>query len=84
MRISVGTIVRRTLVGVIGLIALATGCASLRGDWRTASHEPIGSAPDPSTARETVVQVYSARAFGWRGLFGVHTWVATTPAHASE
>ena len=72
------------LLAVIGLIALATGCASLRGDWRTASHEPIGSAPDPSATREAVVQVYSARAFGWRGLFGVHTWVATKAADATE
>ena len=31
------------------------------------------------------MQVYSARAVGWRGWFGVHTWVAVKkPAHASE
>jgi hypothetical protein len=29
-----------------------------------------------------VVQVYAARAFGWRGVFGVHSWVAVKPARA--
>ena len=49
--------------------------ASMR-DWRTASHEPVGLAPDAATTREAVVQVYAARTWGWRGYFGVHTWVA--------
>jgi len=51
-------------------------------DWRTASHEPVGLAPDPARTPEAVVQVYSARTFGWRGLFGVHTWFAVKPAGA--
>ncbi len=45
-------------------------------DWRTASREPAGLAPDPATTPEAVVQVYAARAVGWRGYFGVHTWIA--------
>lgn len=49
--------------------------ASMR-DWRTASHAPVGLAPDAATTREAVVQVYAARTWGWRGYFGVHTWVA--------
>jgi hypothetical protein len=52
-------------------------------DWRTASHEPVGLAPDPAATREAVVQVYGARTWGWRGTFGVHTWVAVKPADAS-
>ena len=51
-------------------------------DWRTASHEPIGIAPDPSLTPQAVVQVYGARTWGWRGTFGVHTWVAVKPANA--
>jgi len=51
-------------------------------DWRTASKEPVGLAPDPATAPEAVVQVYGARTWGWRGSFGVHTWVAVKPANA--
>jgi len=51
-------------------------------DWRTASHEPVGLAPDPAVTKEAVVQVYGARTWGWRGNFGVHTWVAVKPAGA--
>jgi len=55
----------------------------VNSDWRTASHEPVGLAPDPATHPEAMVQVYAARAFGWRGVFGVHTWVAVKPARAN-
>src|SRR5688572_15176597 len=53
-------------------------------DWRSASREPAGLAPDPATTPEAVVQVYSARAVSWRGWFGVHTWIAVKPANATE
>lgn len=46
-------------------------------DWRTASRAPAGLAPDPATTREAIVQVYAARAFNWRGVLGVHTWIST-------
>ncbi len=52
-------------------------------DWRTASRESTGIAPDPAVTREAVIQVYAARAFSWRGLFGVHTWIAAKPAGGS-
>ena len=52
--------------------------------WRNASFEPIGVAPDPATTPEAVVQVYAARAWGWRGYFGVHTWIAVKPTKAPE
>ncbi len=51
-------------------------------DWRTASREPVGIAPDPALHPEAIVQVYAARAFGWRGVFGVHTWIATKRSNA--
>ena len=51
-------------------------------DWRVASREPVGLAPDPAATPEAVVQVYGARTWGWRGNFGVHTWVAVKPAKA--
>jgi hypothetical protein len=53
-------------------------------DWRNASREPAGLAPDPATTPEAVVQVYSARAWGWRGWFGVHTWIAVKRSNAPE
>lgn len=48
-------------------------------DWRTASRESAGIAPNPETHRAALVQVYGARAWGWRGYFGVHTWIAVKP-----
>jgi len=70
------------MVGVLSL-ALIVGCAGTGDDWRTASHEPAGLAPDPAVAPEAIVQVYAARAFGWRKYFGVHTWIAVKPANAA-
>ena len=65
------------------LFALAIGRSVIAQDWRTASQEPVGLAPDPATTPEAVVQVYGARTWGWRGTFGVHTWVAVKPANAA-
>lgn len=53
-------------------------------DWRTASREPAGLAPDPATTPEAVVQVYAARTVGWRGYVGVHTWIAVKPTDARQ
>ena len=54
------------------------------GDWRDASREPVGLAPDPAAHAEAIAQVYAARAVRWRGYFGVHTWIAVKPAEASS
>lgn len=43
-----------------------------------------GLAPDPVKTRDAVVQVYGARTLGFKGLFGVHTWVAVKPSNATE
>ncbi len=51
------------------------GCSSDR-DWRTASRESAGVAPDPAVTKEAVLQVYGARAWSWRGWFAIHTWIA--------
>ena len=64
------------------IVVLAFAGASVATDWRTASRESAGIAPDPETTREAVVQVYVARAWGWRGYFGVHSWIAAKPTDA--
>ncbi|WP_119459077.1 DUF3750 domain-containing protein [Rhodospirillaceae bacterium SYSU D60014] len=64
------------------LFVIATGNVSVGADWRTASRNPVGLAPDPAVAREAVLQVYAARAFGWRAAFAVHTWIAVKPTDA--
>ena len=53
-------------------------------DWRSARRGPVGFAPDPATTPEPVIQVYCARCLGWRGYFGVHTWIAVKPACAKN
>lgn len=57
-------------------------CSS--GDWRTASREPAGIAPNPTVEKGAVIEVYAADAFGWRGWFAVHTWIAVKPEGAAE
>jgi hypothetical protein len=51
-------------------------------NWRSASRDSVGLAPDPAITPEGVVQVYAARAVRWRGYFGVHTWIAAKRANA--
>ncbi len=83
---------KRALLAVL-LIPLYAGCSMTylqysgqvrSSDWRTASREPAGLAPDPAATPEAVVQVYAARAVRWRGYFGVHTWIAVKPTGADE
>lgn len=65
---------------MIAVLLTLSGCAN--DDWRTASREPAGIAPDPATTQEAVIQVYGAPAWGWRGWFAIHTWIATKPSNA--
>jgi len=69
---------------MLGLLLAAAGAALglAPRDWRSASQQPAGLAPDPATTPEAVVQVYGARVSGWRGIFGVHTWIAVKPSNA--
>ena len=71
------------LVMLLGpLLALVTGMAAVGSDWRTASREPVGIAPDPATTQEAVIQVYGARTYGWRGALAVHTWISAKRENA--
>ncbi|MBL8805656.1 MAG: DUF3750 domain-containing protein [Rhodospirillales bacterium] len=69
---------------LVGPALVYFGTHSARADWRTASREPVGLAPDPAEARRAMVQVYGARAVSWRGAFGVHTWISVKPTDAPE
>ena len=63
------------LLGPLGVIA--TGQVDPTATWRTGSRDSSGQAPAPADEPRAVVQVYAARTVGWRGAFGVHTWIAT-------
>jgi hypothetical protein len=72
---------------VLILPVLVSACVFGRDDgvpWYEARRDPSGLAPDPRTAQEAIVQVYSARAVAWRGAFAVHTWVAVKPSGADR
>ena len=66
------------------LYTVLSGQAPLGRDFRTADRSSAGIAPTTETTPEAVVQVYFARALNWRGIFGVHTWIATKPENAPE
>jgi len=66
------------------IYAVLSGQAPLGRDFRTADRSSAGLAPRPESTPEAVVQVYCARALNWRGIFGVHTWIATKPENATE
>ena len=67
---------------IVFFTGLITGCSS--GDWRTASREPAGIAPEPSKTPQAVIEVYAADAFSWKGWFAVHTWIATKAPDAQD
>ncbi|MCH9699273.1 MAG: DUF3750 domain-containing protein [Gammaproteobacteria bacterium] len=81
---------KKIILILLGILLCGPGFVAVSGDiafnknWRTASRQSTGIAPDPATTPEAVVQVYSARAFNWRGIFGVHTWIATKQPGAKQ
>jgi Protein of unknown function (DUF3750) len=78
-----GGLVVRRIVGwnvlVAGLVTILIGCTGLRdrADFWSARRDSSHQAPDPAEVRDAVIQVYAARTLGWRGILGVHTWIAT-------
>jgi Protein of unknown function (DUF3750) len=66
------------------VLTVASGRASITGDWRHATQRSAGLAPDPGSHRDAIVQVYASRAFSWRGAFSDHTWVAVKAAGADH
>lgn len=72
----------RKLLTFFVMFLLLAGCSA--GDWRTASREPAGIAPSPATTSESVIQIYGAPAWGWRGWFAIHTWISVKATNAAS
>ena len=78
------TLLLVTLLFALPLLAAACSQVNFGRDWRSASRASAGIAPDPAFTPEAVIQVYAARAFNWRGILAVHTWIATKPTDADH
>lgn len=71
-----------TLLAVIGVLLLgpvgviATGEVDPTATWSSGRRDSSGQSPSPADEPRAVVQVFAARTVGWRGAFGVHTWIA--------
>jgi hypothetical protein len=65
-------------------ILLLKGEVKLGDDYKTANRASANIAPLPEQAPEALIQIYTARAFNWHGLFSLHTWIATKAAHAKQ
>ncbi|RUR27390.1 DUF3750 domain-containing protein [Vreelandella andesensis] len=83
----------RWLLGIATLLGLllsgpawilASNQVITDGHWSSLDRSSAGLAPDPAQVQEAVVQVYAARAYNWRGAFGVHVWIATKAEGAAD
>jgi len=73
---------RRLALAALGALLLTSCAPTGHGEWWRARRDSSGQAPDPTVTPEAVIQVYAARAVGWRGALGVHTWIAVKPVGA--
>jgi hypothetical protein len=67
------------VVMFVASLAISYGIRTAEGalHWNEARRDSSWQAPDPKVEFDPVVQVYAGRAWGWRGAFGVHTWIVT-------
>ncbi|HET6466814.1 MAG TPA: DUF3750 domain-containing protein [Geminicoccaceae bacterium] len=52
--------------------------------WSEARWDSARLAPDPAEHPGAIVQFYSARTWGWKGVVAVHSWVALKPEGAAS
>ena len=75
------------ILAALFLVPLAFSIArgmAYDGSWRDAPRHSAGLAPDPTKTQEAVVQIYTARAFSWRGYVATHPWIIIKRAGAKQ
>ncbi len=76
---------RLAILFIFSIVSIAISASMIFGpDWQTADRSSTGIAPDPGEVTDAVVQVYAARAFNWRSLLAVHTWIASKEKEAKH
>ncbi len=74
-----------SVILILGPVYMALlGPIKLSGDWRTAPRHSTGISPRADSNKDAIVQIFSARTFNWRGIFGVHTWIAIKPSGGKQ
>src|SRR5262249_5850161 len=74
-------------LAVLAVLLALSGCSLLeraRSNFWELERGSSGQAPDPTTTREAVIQVYAARTVGWRGFFAGPTWISVKPRDAAS
>lgn len=71
-----------TLIGPIWVFL--TDNIEFGADYLTANRESSHLTPEAHVISDAVIQVYAARAFNWRGIFALHTWIAVKPKNAKQ
>lgn len=64
----------KVILFLLTALLLLASCSE--DGWRHASRASAGIAPDPAKTKEAILQIYGADAWGWRGIFAIHTWIA--------
>jgi len=72
------------VIPLIGGLTIAYGEWSRKSDQRYQFTGSSGQAPEAALYSEAIVQVYAARAARWRGVFGVHSWIAYKKADTTQ
>lgn len=67
---------------ILLIVTFMFACSN--SNWRTASRDSAGLAVDPMHHKDAVIEFYAADAYGWKGWFAVHSWIAIKPQDATE
>ncbi len=74
---------RIIVIAILAVVVLPIGAGAALyaakggpSSWHDADWSSAGTAPDPATDRESIVQIYAARTGHWKGVLAVHTWIA--------
>lgn len=66
------------------LLFILTNISCANKSWREASRESFNIATPAKEQKEDIFQIYYARAFSWRGYFGIHPWFAWKKSEDSQ